>query len=438
MIHVIRARWLVPAGGECIADGAVVAEAGRILRVGPWRDIARLAGPDDHVEHLPDSALLPGLVNAHTHLSLSDMRGKFRPTKNFGGWIARLAARRLLRTEAAMRRAVADGAAESAAAGTVAGADLTYDAAFDECLSRDPARWTVFVEVMRFGRAGEERLAEALAAAERLEQICRVPLAACQPVPSEQNTGGQAASGTPTDRGHLRVGLSPHAPYTVAPEMFARIRREADRRGWPLSTHLHETEDEIAFTERGEGTLHGWLSAARFLPRDWRPAGLRPIPMLAAAGFFSGPVLVGHANYVTDEDIAILARSGSSVAFCPRSHAFFKHRDHPWRRLLAAGVNVCLGTDSLASSPSLSVLDEARFLFAQSPDADPRVILDMATRRGAMALGLGDEVGDLAPGLVAEFCAVDVPADVTDPRRAILAGTGAVRAAQTSAPYHVI
>ena len=98
--------------------------------------------------------------------------------------------------------------------------------------------------------------------------------------------------------------------------------------------------------------------------------------MLAEAGFFSGPVLVGHANYLTDDEIAILARSGSSVAFCPRSHAFFRHADHPWRRLLAAGVNVCLGTDSLASSPSLSVMDEARFLFGAGaggrPAADPR------------------------------------------------------------------
>jgi aminodeoxyfutalosine deaminase len=407
MAHIVRARWLVPARGECIADGAVVTEAGRILRIGTWREIERLAGSDDRITHLPDSALLPGLVNAHTHLSLSDMRGKFRSTKNFAGWIARLAARRFLRTEATMRRAVEDGAAESAAAGTVAGADLTYDGRFDDCLGRDGSRWTVFVEILRFGQAGEARFREALAEAEQLEQISR--------------------GGSPTCRAPIRVGLSPHAPYTLAPEMFARVCQEAYRRGWSVSTHLHETEDEIAFVERGEGTLHGWLSAARFLPRDWKPAGLRPIPMLAAAGFFAGPVLVGHANYLTDEEIQILARSGSSVAFCPRSHAFFRHKDHPWRRLLAAGVNVCLGTDSLASSPSLSVMDEARFLFAQSPDADPQMILDMATHRGAAALGLANEVGDLAPGLAAEFCAVEVPADSTDPRRAVLTATGAVR-----------
>jgi cytosine/adenosine deaminase-related metal-dependent hydrolase len=203
-------------------------------------------------------------------------------------------------------------------------------------------------------------------------------------------------------------------------------RRAADARGWPVSTHLHETLDEIAFTERGEGTLHAWLAPLGFLPRDWRPAGLRPIPMLAAAGFFAGPVLVGHGNYLDDADIAILARSGSSVAFCPRSHAFFKHTGHPWRRLLAAGVNVCLGTDSLASCPSLSVLDEARFIMAHEPDADPRTLLAMATRNGARSLNLESEVGDLREGLAAAACIVGPLPPTGDPLSAIMAGEGTI------------
>ena len=144
--------------------------------------------------------------------------------------------------------------------------------------------------------------------------------------------------------------------------------------------------------------------------------------MLAEAGFFSGPVLVAHGNYLTDDDIAVLAQSGSSVAWCPRSAAFFGHADHPWRRLLAAGVNVCLGTDSLASSPSLSVLDEARHIFAGQAGADPRLVLDLATRRGARALGLEDQVGDLKAGLAAEFCLLDPTGPTKEPLAAILAG----------------
>jgi cytosine/adenosine deaminase-related metal-dependent hydrolase len=389
---VFRARWLIPAEGPILEDAALVADGGRIVRIGPWARLKAHVGGRDTVEHFPDAALLPGLVNAHTHLSLSDMRGKLRPTKNFASWIARLAARRVLHGKAHLRQAIEQGAAESMAAGTVAGADLTSDGHLDDLLGRDGARWTVFGEAFMFGETGLARLKSAVEAMTLL------------------------ASAAP-----VRVGLSPHTPYTVGLDIFMAARREADARGWPLSTHLHETQDEIAFIERGEGALHTWMKRLHVLPHDWRPAGVRPIRMLADAGFFSGPVLVGHANYLTDDDIAVLAASGSSVVFCPRSHAFFKHTDHPWRRLLAAGVNVCLGTDSLASCPSLSVLDEARFLFAQG-GVEPQTLLAMATRRGARALGLEDVTGDLRPGLAAEFCLLEPEAAAREPLATILAG----------------
>lgn len=397
MANVYRARWVVPASGEAIGDGAVVAAEGQIVRVGPWPGMAAHVGPGDTLEHFADGAVLPGFVNAHTHLSLSDMRGKFRPTKHFASWIGRLAVRRLARTQAGVRRAVKRGASESLAAGTAAAADLTADGPLDECLGRDGARWTVFGEVFCHGQAGLERLNQAVAAMEALAR-------------------SQA----------VRVGLSPHAPYTVGAEVYAAARRAADARRWPISTHLHETLDEIAFTERGEGPLGTWLKRLGLLPRDWRPAGVRPIRMLAEAGFFRGPVLAAHANYLTEEDVAILAESGSSVVFCPRSHAFFRHEDHPWRRLLAAGVNVCLGTDSLASSPSLSVLDEARHIFAHDGAADPRTLLEMATRRGARALGLEGSVGDLRAGLAAHFCVVRPLGETAAPLEAILSGAGSV------------
>ena len=390
-----RARWVIGADGRAIDDGAVVAAGGRIVRVGAWSKIRPHVGPSDTVEAFPAAALLPGLVNAHAHLGLSDMAGRFRPTANFAAWLGRLAVRRYQRTKTAVRRAVARGAADSLAAGTVAGADVTPEPQCDEALGAGAPRWRVFGELLRFGDAGLKNVTDIIPALEALQQ----------------KTGAA-------------IGLAPHAPYTVGLEVFLRARRDADARGWPVSTHLHETQDEIAFIERGEGSLHEWLSRLRFLPSDLKPAGVRPIRMLAEAGFFSGPVLVAHGNYLTGEEIGILAESGSSVAYCPRSHAFFKHANHPWRRLLAAGVNVCLGTDSLASSPSLSILDEARFLASREPDADPRVLLAMATRRGARALGLETTTGDLREGLAAECCTVGPLGKTDDPLAAIMAGEG--------------
>jgi len=395
---IYRARWVIPAEAPPVPDGAVVASEGRIVRVGPWRTVEPHVTPSDTVEHFPEGALLPGFVNAHTHLGLSDMVGRFRPTRNFPSWIGRLTARLMLRSVGAARRAVAEGAAASRAAGTVAGADMAHDPRTTEPLDAADARWTVFGELFRFGEEGLKRLGETVAALE-----------------ARAEGGGTA------------VGLGPHAPYTASTEVFLAARREADARGWPVTTHLHETEDELAFTERGEGTLYEWMRRLRVLPGNWRPPGLRPIPALAEAGFFGGPVLVAHGNYLTDPEIDVLARSGSSVVYCPRSHAFFGHRDHPCRRLLAAGVNVCLGTDSLASCPTLSVLDEMRYVAETKPDADPRVLLAMGTAGGARALGLADRVGDLRPGLVAA-CGVVTPVPETDdPLYAILAGEGTLR-----------
>jgi len=393
--RVYRARWVISNRAGSIEDGAVVCSGDRIARVGQWSRAREHVGAGDMVEDLGESAILPGFVNGHTHLSLSDLGGKFRPTRNFTAWIGRLTARRLARTQGAIRRAVCRGMAESLAAGTVAGADVTTEPAFDDALAGGPVRWRVFGEVLRFGEAGRQFTEERIADLEALRE----------------RTG-------------LAVGLAPHAPYTLGVEGFMRARAEADRRGWPVSAHLHETLDEIEFTRSGQGSLRKWLSLARFLPKDLAPLGKRPIAALAEAGFFEGPVLVAHGNYLTDEEVAILARSRSSVAYCPRSHAFFGHADHPWRRLLAAGANVCLGTDSLASSPSLSILDEMRYLAAEYADAEPRLLLEMGTVRGARALGFAEDLGDLAEGLGADFCVVGPLAPGKEPLAAILAGEG--------------
>jgi cytosine/adenosine deaminase-related metal-dependent hydrolase len=397
--RVHRARWIIPASGPAIPDGAVVSAGGRIERIGPWRRIRPHLGPSDTVAEFPDAAILPGLVNGHTHLAYSQRgtRKAQRGTKNFAAWIARLTARRLASGRAALARAVRDGARLSAAAGTAAGADLTPDLKAARVLVRAPGCWTVFGEVFRFGEAGLRHLANVV---QNLEALAR--------------------------EGGLRVGLSPHTPWTVGPEVFLAARQAADARGWPITTHLHETLDELAMYERGTGPLSRWMRRVGVLPRGWKAPRQRPIPLLAEAGFFRGPVLVAHANYLADEEIAILVRSGSSVAFCPRSHAFFRHTGHPWRQLLEAGVNVCLGTDSLASSPSLSVLDEARFLFEREAPADPRTLLEMMTVRGARALGLEAEFGDLRPGLHAALCIVGPLPETNDPLAAVLTGGGGI------------
>ena len=118
------------------------------------------------------------------------------------------------------------------------------------------------------------------------------------------------------------------------------------------------------------------------------------------------PFLLAHVNYINDEELHALAQTNHSVAYCPRSHRFFNHPEHPFRRMLTNGINVCLGTDSLASNSSLSILDEMRFLYRNFPDLPPPTILKMATLNAARALGWHDKIGSLTPSLDADLVAI--------------------------------
>jgi aminodeoxyfutalosine deaminase len=232
---------------------------------------------------------------------------------------------------------------------------------------------------------------------------------------------------------HFRVGLSPHAPYSAGVAAYVAVMREAAAHGWPVTTHLHETLAEIALYATGRGEFKSWLLVrAALLLSGFRHSGRSPIQTLAAAGFFTQPVLVGHGNYLDDGDIDILRRSGSTVVYCPRSHDYFGHRHHPYARLLAAGVPVALGTDSLASAPSLSILDELRFLHERDPQLPPDTLLAMATSAGADALGRQGEAGRLATGEAADFVAIAAPEIDDNPYAALLNPGAAVRGVWTS------
>jgi cytosine/adenosine deaminase-related metal-dependent hydrolase len=335
------------------------------------------------------------MVNAHTHLELSDLRGKLRARPgHFTDWLKHIVTHG--RKTSAKDRAVAAcaGAAESLASGVTAAAEISYAGAGSAALAGSPLRTTCFVEVYGHSRSQiDKSLAAAATQAETLS----------------------------LDSG-LQVGLSPHAPYSAGIKAYLAAAQEAESRGWPITTHLHETPGEVELYERGSGEFKHWLLLRWALALSgFKPPKTSPIKALTMAGFFSRPVLVGHGNYLDDEEIAILAESGSTVAFCPRSHDYFGHTDHPYRRLMAAGVAVALGTDSLASSPSLSVLDEMRFLREHDGDLPPHELLAMGTCVGADALGLGGQTGRLAIGEWADVAAVAVSSSAAaDPHETVL------------------
>lgn len=442
--RVLRARWVLPTCAAPIADGAVRIERGRIAAVGRAEEVV---SDDDHVQDLGRAALLPGFVNAHAHLELSAYAGRLTPS-SLWQWLPRLIELRRdperSRHEAvAARRAARD----SLAAGVTCIGDISRNGRVYEALDDVPMRQVRFLELIS-GAAEPPRDPEELRAA-------------IDSMPAEA-TRAQASG--------RYWGVSPHSPYTVTARHLDATVRLAVERALPLTMHVAETHEEREWLEHRTGRLAEFVAAHPGLtPHDLFHGSvhslLRRLAHVAAGSGVcvvrkearnsrgehsraadatqspeakalraAAPLLLAHCNYVTDDEIAWMAAqsstrsggAGMSIVYCPRAHRFFGHRDHPWRRMLAAGLNVCLGTDSLASNESLSILDELRFLRHVAPDCPPAALLEMATLRGAVALGLGDELGAIRVGLAADLIAIplssDCGCDGFDPAAAILDG----------------
>ncbi|MCH7526837.1 MAG: amidohydrolase family protein, partial [Planctomycetes bacterium] len=187
----------------------------------------------------------------------------------------------------------------------------------------------------------------------------------------------------------------------------------AERLDLRLCMHLAESLDEAEFTRTGQGRYREHLERLGVCDESIECSGTTPVGLAEECGVLSDRAVLAHCNYVTQEEIELLASRKVHVAYCPRTHAAFGHAPHPFRSMLEAGVNVCVGTDSLASNPSLSVLDEIRHIRRVHPDMDGHVLLEMATIRGARALGLDDQIGTLTTGKSADITVV--PFDTLGP-----------------------
>ncbi len=207
----------------------------------------------------------------------------------------------------------------------------------------------------------------------------------------------------------LTCGVSPHAPYSVSHQLFQGIAKMARQRAIPMATHLAESESELELLTSGTGDIRDFLAGLAVLPPGWEPPRLAPVQYLDSLGVLEKAPLLIHCNYLDRDSIARIFSRRCSIAFCPRSHAFFGHREHPVRQLLDAGINVALGTDSLASNDSLSMLDETRFLRLNRTDLKSDEIFRMATVNGAIALGFGSTLGRLRRGSWADIAVLRLP-----------------------------
>ncbi len=389
-MKLYSARWVLPTTAGAIEDGAVAVEGARVAGVGRRAELAARF-PSAAAEDFGEAAIIPGLVNCHTHLELTAMRGLLEPWEgDFKAWLRKLTeVRRSLLTDDDIRASAEWGAVEAARAGVTCVADASYvgDAplaalkavglrgfVYQETINPDPSKVDAEMELLR-------------------ERVARM---------REAETGA------------VRVGVSPHAPYFTSAPLIERAARFAREESLPLMIHAAESAAEDELLLRGEGFFAEALAARGI---EWRAPGVSPVQYLSRLGALGPDTLLAHCVRVGAADIETIQDAGSSVAHCPKSNAKLGHGRAPYEEFTGR-LRCGLGSDSVASNNTCDMLEEARFALlaaraACGPESLPRLTAERAlhdaTRGGALALNLED-CGALEEGRLADFAVVRLDA----------------------------
>jgi cytosine/adenosine deaminase-related metal-dependent hydrolase len=344
------------------------------------------------------AALMPGLVNAHTHLELSYLRGQILPAPAFVAWVRQVMAARRQRPDPVapeIINGIEDGIAEAVRCGTALVGDISNTLATFGPLMKSPLHGVLFFELIRFNAADPEGLV--LDACRRIDAL---------------GAGGK-----------VRPTLAAHAPYSVAPEVFDAIRSAVDRRpGLPCSVHLSEGLEEVEFLATGGGEWRQLLEQLGSWSPSWTVPGDTAVGYLDSRGFLGRDVLAVHGAQMTAADLDRLAARGTTVVACPRSNAYTGAGAPPIDAFYEAGLPVAVGTDSLACSPDLDLFAELRAMRALAPAVPAARLIESATRTGARALGFESDFGTLEAGKLARVLAVAIPDGVTDVEEYLVSG----------------
>lgn len=369
--------------GPVLHDAGLAIDNDRILAVAPQSTLHRLY-PDSPVLDLGDSVILPGLINAHTHLELTLVTSPDPPPASLVPWLINVIQQTSNYLEATAANAAAGAAAASLSFGVTCAADITRLPHLTRPALRDgPLRIVSFGEVTAMG--ARRHLLDA-----RLTR----------------------ALDTSHNSSRLSIGISPHAPYSIEPAGYARCLDAARQHDLPLMTHLAESPHEAEFLSAHTGPFLDLWNTIGGLDDQVPTFPGGPIRLAHSLGLLDYPkTLLAHVNYCGDEELDLLSAGRASVVYCPRTHAHFQHPPHRWLDMLARGINVAVGTDSTLSSHNLNLVEDLRLLHRLHPDVSPLQLWQLITTRASMALGLSDQLGSLSPGKLADFVVFPSPSD---------------------------
>ena len=407
-VTTIAARWIFPVEGDPIEESCIDFRDGQILATGPRK--GRMLDFD-----YGNAGLTPGLVNCHCHLELAPLEDDewhdcYSNAENEIEWLKKVVRQRWMTDPECYAENALKHAQQLIQSGTTLVADITTAGASGPALVDCPIRSVIFAEVIGLKRMRAMTMNEAAWA-----WINTVEPALKRDQPADGSF-------------RQRIGISPHAPYSTAGWLY----HQSVTSGLPLTTHLAEMPFEEELLRDGTGPLREFLDFLGAWPGDaeWTPIGPRPLDYIRNRELRNADWLLAHCNYLEEEDLwqlspaALKKDQRVAVGYCPRTSHRFGHTRNPYRQLLERGSIVCLGTDSLASSPSLSVLDEMRFLHQMDDELPAKLILAMGTLFGAWALRADGFTGSLKSGKKADFTLVSLPdhelSGDNDPTRLLL------------------
>jgi aminodeoxyfutalosine deaminase len=395
-MEILTASWVLPVTGPPLRDGRVAVRGGRVAWVGRAGDPGE---PDGPVRGLGPGVLLPGLVNAHTHLELSHLAGQLPFGAGFVPWVESVVASRGRFADEDVRSAAGAAIGFLEERGTVAVGDVSNALGHLDLLAASRLSAVVFLELLAWDPAKAESLLSW--AEERLSTVA------------------------PRLRPGIEVRLAAHAPHSVSPALLRLLAAG----GGPAAIHLAESPFESAFLADGGGEWPAFLQKRGLGHVAFSPPGASPVRYADGLGLLHPHLVAAHGVQVDAADRAVLARRGVHVVLCPRSNRNLGVGTADVPAFLGAGVRLALGSDSLASVETLDVLDEAVLLRRQFPSLDPAAIVRMATLGGAEALGFGD-LGAIAPGKRAALAFAAAASPPAEPYELLLSGEARLRAVE--------
>ncbi|MDX6614007.1 MAG: aminodeoxyfutalosine deaminase [Blastocatellia bacterium] len=411
MTTLYCARWVAPISSSVIENGAVAVSGPSIAAVGLRSELA-LRFPQANTKDFGEAIIIPGLINAHTHLELTVMRGFLEAEEHdFFAWLRKLTLARLALSSDDILQSATWGAIEAARAGVTCVADASDSASESmQALKNVGLRGIVYQE--SFG-PDPQVAGENFAKLQRKVETLRA---------SESSL--------------VRAGVSPHSPYTVSARQLELISAFASQERLPLMMHAAESQAEYLLLKEGRGAFADSLQQRGI---EWQAPGISPIQFLAEHGVLETKPLLAHCIIVDDADLTILKETGTGIAHCPKSNAKLGHGYASYAKFLEFGLNVGIGSDSVASNNTCDILEEARFATllsrAVSKTEDERrqataeAALFAATLGGARALGIDKQTGALTEGLQADLAIIALDRihqrPVRDPIQALIFSSSA-------------